>query len=98
MSLQSVCVAYSELKTECPTLNSLNIGGGFPIKKVTRLRIRLRLHDQGNSDSDKKMCQETDIPEPNIFTEFGSFTVGESGELCSKSCIKNNKMTGRNGT
>jgi arginine decarboxylase len=27
----------------------------------------------------KHMCEENDVPEPNIFTEFGSYTVGESG-------------------
>ena len=27
----------------------------------------------------KQVCDEADVPVPNIFTEFGSFTVGESG-------------------
>ncbi len=27
----------------------------------------------------KSICQRNDVAEPNIFTEFGSFTVGESG-------------------
>jgi arginine decarboxylase len=27
----------------------------------------------------KLACEEADVPVPNIFTEFGSFTVGESG-------------------
>src|SRR6056300_348147 len=27
----------------------------------------------------KTMCDFADVPEPNIFSEFGSFTVGESG-------------------
>jgi arginine decarboxylase len=27
----------------------------------------------------KRVCTDSEIPEPNIFTEFGSFTVGESG-------------------
>jgi arginine decarboxylase len=27
----------------------------------------------------KKICEEEGVPTPNIFTEFGSFTVGESG-------------------
>ena len=27
----------------------------------------------------KNVCKEFGIPEPNIYTEFGSFTVGESG-------------------
>ena len=27
----------------------------------------------------KKFCEEEGVEEPNIYTEFGSFTVGESG-------------------
>lgn len=27
----------------------------------------------------KSYCNENGVPEPNIFTEFGSFTVAESG-------------------
>ncbi len=27
----------------------------------------------------KNVCNANDVEEPNIFTEFGSFTVGESG-------------------
>ncbi len=29
----------------------------------------------------KSICSQRGIPEPNIFTEFGSFTVGESGAV-----------------
>jgi len=27
----------------------------------------------------KNICERNDVPEPDVFTEFGSFTVGESG-------------------
>ena len=29
----------------------------------------------------KTICDEWEVPVPNIFTEFGSFTVGESGAI-----------------
>ena len=29
----------------------------------------------------KKICKQNKVKEPNIFTEFGSFTVGESGAV-----------------
>jgi arginine decarboxylase len=32
-------------------------------------------------DHIKKVCEENNSPEPNIFTEFGSYTVGESGAV-----------------
>jgi len=29
----------------------------------------------------KNICGKNEVPEPDIFTEFGSFTVGESGAI-----------------
>ena len=29
----------------------------------------------------KNICEKNEVPEPDIFTEFGSFTVGESGAI-----------------
>jgi arginine decarboxylase len=70
---------YSSLKKVCPTLDSLNIGGGFPIKKSLAFDFDYAYMVREILMQIKKMCLETNIPEPNIFTEFGSFTVGESG-------------------
>lgn len=70
---------YSELKKACPTLDSLNIGGGFPIKKSLAFDYDYAYMVREILTQIKRVCSDNDIPEPNIFTEFGSFTVGESG-------------------
>lgn len=70
---------YSDLKKLCPELNSLNIGGGFPIKKSLAFDFDYAYMVREILTQVKRVCTDSDIPEPNIFTEFGSFTVGESG-------------------
>jgi arginine decarboxylase len=70
---------YSDLKKVCPTLDSLNIGGGFPIKKSLQFDFDYAYMVREILMQVKRVCSDNDIPEPNIFTEFGSFTVGESG-------------------
>ena len=77
--LRKCLKVYTELKKTCPELDTLNIGGGFPIK--TGL-----IHDYDYAYmvdeivyQVKQHCDEEGVPAPNIMTEFGSFTVGESG-------------------
>ncbi len=70
---------YGELKKVCPTLDSLNIGGGFPIKKSLAFDYDYPYMVKEILLQVKAVCKEFDIPEPHIFTEFGSYTVGESG-------------------
>jgi arginine decarboxylase len=70
---------YSDLKKLCPELDSLNIGGGFPIKKSLAFDFDYAYMVREILQQIKRVCTDNDIPEPNIFTEFGSFTVGESG-------------------
>ncbi len=70
---------YSDLKKLCPELDSLNIGGGFPIKKSLAFDFDYAYMVREILTQVKRVCNDNDIPEPNIVTEFGSFTVGESG-------------------
>jgi arginine decarboxylase len=70
---------YSDLKKICPSLDSLNIGGGFPIKKSLAFDFDYAYMVREILTQVQRVCNDNDIPEPNIFTEFGSFTVGESG-------------------
>jgi len=70
---------YADLKKVCPSLDSLNIGGGFPIKKSLAFDYDYQYMVREILMQVKRVCTENEIPEPNIFTEFGSFTVGESG-------------------
>lgn len=70
---------FAELKKVCPTLDSLNIGGGFPIKKSLAFDYDYPYMAREIISHVKQTCLDADVEEPNIFTEFGSFTVGESG-------------------
>ena len=70
---------YCDLKKVCPSLDSLNIGGGFSIKKSLAFDFDYAYMVREILTQVKRVCQDNDIPDPDIFTEFGSFTVGESG-------------------
>lgn len=74
------CVnVYCELKKICPTLDSLNIGGGFPIKNSLSFDYDYEYMAEEIINQIKATCTDKKVPEPHIFTEFGSYTVGESG-------------------
>jgi arginine decarboxylase len=70
---------YISLKRVCPTLDSLNIGGGFPIKNSLAFEYDYAYMIDEIINQINQACQEAKVDVPNIFTEFGSFTVGESG-------------------
>lgn len=70
---------YCELKKICPDLDSLNIGGGLPIRNSLNFQFDYEYIIQEIVAQVKQFCNENGVEEPNIFTEFGSFTVGESG-------------------
>ena len=70
---------YVSLKKECDTLDSLNIGGGFPIKNSLAFEYDYQYMIDEIINQVKISCEEAEVDVPNIFTEFGSYTVGESG-------------------
>ncbi|MAC64323.1 MULTISPECIES: arginine decarboxylase [Zunongwangia] len=70
---------YINLKRICPTLDSLNIGGGFPIKNSLAFDYDYQYMVEEIINQIQLACKEADVEVPNLFTEFGSFTVGESG-------------------
>lgn len=70
---------YIQLKKICPSLDSLNIGGGFPIKNSLSFAYDYEYMAEEIIAQIKQTCNAEGIEEPHIFTEFGSYTVGESG-------------------
>lgn len=70
---------YVSLKKICPTLDSLNIGGGFPIKNSLAFEFDYEYMIDEIINQIQTICDLESVDAPNIFTEFGSFTVGESG-------------------
>jgi arginine decarboxylase len=78
----SKCVnVYCDLKKICPELDSLNIGGGFPIKNSLGFEYDYEYMTEEIVAQVKNICEQNGVPEPDIFTEFGAFTVGESGAV-----------------
>lgn len=70
---------YIDLKRICPSLNSLNIGGGFPIKTSLGFDYDYEYMIDEIINQIKLACDEAEVPTPHVFTEFGSYTVGETG-------------------
>ena len=70
---------YIQLKKICPSLDSLNIGGGFPIKNSLSYTYDYEYMAEEIISQVKQICNAEGIEEPHIFNEFGSYTVGESG-------------------
>jgi arginine decarboxylase len=70
---------YTKLKKVCPSLDSLNIGGGFPIKNSLAFDYDYDYMIDEIINQINIACNTEGVPVPHIFTEFGSFTVGESG-------------------
>lgn len=69
---------YTNLKKLCPSLDSLNIGGGFPIKNSLGFEYDYRYMISEIVTQIKTVCDDAGVAVPHIFTEFGSYTVGES--------------------
>ncbi|SZD72580.1 Biosynthetic arginine decarboxylase [Candidatus Ornithobacterium hominis] len=70
---------YVNLKKICPSLDSLNIGGGFPIKNSLHFTYDYAYMVDEIVNQINLYCENAGVDVPHIFTEFGSFTVGESG-------------------
>ena len=80
-SLNKIIHLYCQLKKICPELDSINIGGGFPIKHNLGFDYDYQYMANEIVSTIKKVCKKQKVEMPNIFTEFGSFTVGESGAI-----------------
>lgn len=79
--LNKVLQIYCRLKKICPELDSVNIGGGFPIKHSLGFDYDYNYMANEIITTIKKVCKKNKVPVPDIYTEFGSYTVGESGAV-----------------
>lgn len=70
---------YCELKKVCPELDTIDIGGGFPIRTSLQENFDYNYMIEQIIENIQWICRKNHVPEPHIFTEFGSYTVGESG-------------------
>lgn len=76
--LNKIINLYCQLKKICPELDSINIGGGFPIKHSLGFEYDYQFMINEIVSNIKKGCKRANVPMPHIYTEFGSYTVGES--------------------
>lgn len=72
---------YAQLKRECENLDSIDIGGGFPIRNYLGFEYDYEYMVNEIVRNIKQLCEEADVAEPDIYTEFGKYTVGESGAV-----------------
>jgi arginine decarboxylase len=79
--LQKNINLYCELKKICPELEYLDIGGGFPIRTKLDFSYDYQYMADEIIRQIKMACDQREVEEPTIVTEFGSFTVGESGAI-----------------
>ncbi|PWJ44159.1 type III PLP-dependent enzyme domain-containing protein [Sediminitomix flava] len=72
---------YTELKALTPDIDSVDIGGGFPIKYSLSYNYDHEYMASAIVEVIKDVCDGKKTPTPHIITEFGSYTVGESGAI-----------------
>lgn len=72
---------YCRLRQVCPELSVLNIGGGLPIPNSLYFDYDYNYMLSEIVLQVKKVCQEEQVPVPDIYSEFGKYTVGESGSM-----------------
>ncbi|UBM58530.1 arginine decarboxylase [Marinilongibacter aquaticus] len=75
---------YCEMKKICPELDSIDIGGGLPIQTSVVFNYDYQAMIDEIIENIQWICNKNNVPVPNIFTEFGSYTVGESGATLYK--------------
>jgi arginine decarboxylase len=77
--LKKAIKLYCELKRNSNDLKAINIGGGMPIRNSLGFEFDYKYMVKEIVGLISQACEEEEIPEPDIFTEFGKYTVGESG-------------------
>jgi arginine decarboxylase len=70
---------YCDLKKVCPELDSFDIGGGFPVPNSLTFDYDYEYMSNEIIQNIKNVCDSQGVDHPDIFTEFGSYTVAESG-------------------
>ena len=72
---------FTSIKKLVPEVSSLNIGGGFPIQNSLNFNYDYEYMTGELVRNIQEACRDAGVDEPDIFTEFGKYTVGESGAV-----------------
>ncbi len=76
--LRKAIKMYCQLKNFCPDLDSIDIGGGLPIANSLTFQYDYNYMIREIVRTIKEYCDDEEVPTPNIYSEFGKYTVGES--------------------
>ncbi len=76
---QKAMKLFVDLKQVCPEMKAIDLGGGFPIRNNLGFDYNYEYIINELVGNIAEACREAKIEEPDIFTEFGKYTVGESG-------------------
>jgi arginine decarboxylase len=82
--LSRLVEVYADLKQLCHTVTYLDIGGGFPIMYSLDMEYDYEYMIDQIVWTIQHICDANDVTSPTIITEFGSYTVGESGAIIYK--------------
>lgn len=69
---------YCDLKVLCPELDSLDLGGGFPVPQSLNFDFDYPYIVEQILGNIQDICNQRGVKPPHIITEFGSYTVAES--------------------
>lgn len=81
---QKAIALYAELKKNCESIQAINLGGGLPIRNNLGFDYDYKYIINELVRNIKEMCRNEGIDDPDIYTEFGKYTVGESGAIIFK--------------
>ena len=82
--LSRLVEVYADMRQICDTVTHLDIGGGFPIMHSLDMEYDYAYMADQIVWTIQHICDANDVPSPHIVTEFGSYTVGESGAVIYK--------------
>ncbi len=78
---QKALSVYAELKKLSPSLHMIDLGGGLPIRNNLGFDYDYKYIVNELVRAIKETCENEGIDDPDIITEFGKFTVGETGAV-----------------
>ncbi len=81
---QKAISVYAELKKHCDSLHIIDLGGGLPIRNNLAFEYDYKYMVNELVRNIKETCQNEEIDDPDIITEFGKYTVGETGAVIFK--------------
>lgn len=78
---QKALSRFTELKKIFPELDSFNLGGGLPVRNHLGFEYDYEYMIKEIISNIKQVCERESIDPPDIYTEFGKYTVGEAGAI-----------------